>query len=48
VICLMTPESLYAIGLWYEDFSQTTDEDVCNLLAQSVNFGTAHKQKGAS
>lgn len=38
VVCLMIPEMFYAIGLWYEDFSQTTDEEVRDLLArQSVN-----------
>ncbi len=34
VICLTTPEPMYAIGLWYEDFSQTTDTEVRNLLAR--------------
>jgi predicted phosphoribosyltransferase len=23
---------IYAIGLWYENFAQTTDEEVCELL----------------
>jgi putative phosphoribosyl transferase len=32
VVCLMTPAQLYAIGLWYEDFTPTTDEEVCQLL----------------
>lgn len=36
VVCLMMPESFYAIGLWYEDFSQTTDEEVHELLATST------------
>ena len=35
VICAITPEPFYAVGLWYEDFSQTTDEDVRELLAQA-------------
>lgn len=35
VVCLITPKELYAIGLWYEDFSQTTDEEVHNLLTRS-------------
>lgn len=34
VVCLMTPESFYAIGVWYEDFSQTTDDEVSELLAK--------------
>ena len=32
-VCLLTPDPLYAIGNWYEDFSQTTDAEVCELLA---------------
>jgi putative phosphoribosyl transferase len=37
VICLYTPEPFYAVGLWYEDFSQTTDEEVRDLLARAEN-----------
>lgn len=32
VICLQTPEPMSAIGLWYDNFSQTTDEEVRELL----------------
>jgi putative phosphoribosyl transferase len=32
VVCLFTPEPFQAVGLWYEDFSQTTDDDVRQLL----------------
>ncbi|MBW4646757.1 MAG: phosphoribosyltransferase [Goleter apudmare HA4340-LM2] len=32
VVCLITPERMCAIGLWYEDFSQTTDAQVRELL----------------
>jgi putative phosphoribosyl transferase len=32
VICLLTPASLRAIGLWYDDFRQTSDAEVCQLL----------------
>lgn len=35
VICAATPEPFQAVGLWYQDFSQTTDEDVRALLAVS-------------
>lgn len=37
VVCLLTPEWLYSISLWYDDFSPTTDEDVCRLLALAAN-----------
>jgi putative phosphoribosyl transferase len=32
-ICLMTPASFSAVGQWYRDFSQTTDDEVKSLLA---------------
>jgi putative phosphoribosyl transferase len=34
IVCAQTPEPFYGVGLWYEDFSQTTDEEVHDLLAQ--------------
>jgi erythromycin esterase-like protein/predicted phosphoribosyltransferase len=38
VICAVTPDRFHAVGLWYRDFSQTTDEEVHALLAQSDVF----------
>ena len=35
VVCAVTPEPFLAVGMWYEDFSETTDEDVRQLLARS-------------
>jgi putative phosphoribosyl transferase len=35
VVCAVTPRPFYAVGQWYEDFDQTTDEEVRDLLAQS-------------
>jgi len=32
-VCAITPEPFQAVGLWYQDFSQTTDEEVRELLA---------------
>ncbi|AKB44962.1 MULTISPECIES: phosphoribosyltransferase [Methanosarcina] len=32
VICIATPEPFYGVGAWYGNFSQTTDEEVCELL----------------
>lgn len=37
VICLVTPKTLNAVGFWYEDFSQTTDREVCELLSQQTD-----------
>src|SRR5258707_3437188 len=34
VICAVTPEPFHAVGVWYRDFSQTTDEEVRELLAR--------------
>ena len=36
VICAETPEPFYAISLWYRDFTQTTDDEVRDLLARSA------------
>ena len=35
IVCAITPEPFYAVGLWYDDFSQTTDEEVHDLLARA-------------
>jgi putative phosphoribosyl transferase len=32
MVCLMTPKHFSGIGRWYDDFEQTTDERVCELL----------------
>ena len=32
VLCVETPEPFYAVGEWYRDFSQTSDEQVVDLL----------------
>lgn len=36
IVCVVTPEPFHAISLWYEDFSQTTDDQVRDLLAQAA------------
>ncbi|MEV4294033.1 phosphoribosyltransferase [Microbispora rosea] len=35
VVCLDTPDHFYAIGAWYDDFTQTRDEDVIDCLRAS-------------
>lgn len=37
VVCAVTPEPFYAVGLWYRDFGQTTDEEVRELLARALD-----------
>jgi predicted phosphoribosyltransferase len=39
VVCVMTPEPFGGVGLWYRDFSQTSDEEVRRLLAESQTAG---------
>ena len=44
VICAITPEPFLAVGHWYEDFSQTTDDEVRNLLARQDPGGAQPAQ----
>jgi putative phosphoribosyl transferase len=37
LVCLSQPEAFYAVGIWYEHFSQTTDEEVRHLLTQALH-----------
>jgi predicted phosphoribosyltransferase len=34
VVCARTPDPFVAVGLWYDDFAPTTDEEVSELLQQ--------------
>jgi len=36
VVCALTPEPFYAVGQWYEQFEQTSDDEVRDLLRRSV------------
>ena len=40
VICGVTPEPFWAVGQWYADFSQTSDEQVRDLLRQAARLST--------
>ena len=35
IVCAVTPPNFQGVGLWYEDFSQTSDEEVRELLQRS-------------
>jgi erythromycin esterase-like protein/predicted phosphoribosyltransferase len=39
LVCVAMPEPFDAVGLWYEDFTQTTDEEVRRLLSARVPTG---------
>ncbi len=32
IVCLHTPEPFFSVGFWYDDFSQTTDKDIREML----------------
>jgi predicted phosphoribosyltransferase len=34
IVCAVTPEPFFGVGQWYVDFSQTSDEEVRDLLAR--------------
>src|SRR5881394_3636817 len=35
IICAITPEPFHAVGMWYADFTQTTDDEVRELLKKA-------------
>jgi len=35
MVCAETPDPFYAVGLWYDDFGQTTDEEVRDYLGRA-------------
>lgn len=37
IVCAVTPDPFYAVGLWYQDFSPTTDEEVRELLQRGAS-----------
>jgi predicted phosphoribosyltransferase len=41
VVCVSTPELFHAVSMWYQEFSQTTDEEVRSLLEASMHVAPA-------
>jgi putative phosphoribosyl transferase len=35
-VCAIAPENFRAVGLWYDDFAQTLDDEVCDLLTRAT------------
>jgi putative phosphoribosyl transferase len=35
IVCLLRPEPFFAVGMWYADFSETTDDEVRALLQEA-------------
>lgn len=46
LICPLQPEPFHAVGLWYRDFAETSDDEVRECLtAAAVNFEAAHASR---
>jgi predicted phosphoribosyltransferase len=51
MVCLITPARLHAVGIWYQDFAQTSDDEVHALLdaaARERQARTGHRAEPAS
>ena len=44
MVCAITPEPFYAVGLWYQDFSETSDDEIRDLLQRAA---AAHAHRTA-
>jgi predicted phosphoribosyltransferase len=44
LICVHTPEAFAAVGSWYRDFDQTSDQQVCTLLERSSQGFSAQRR----
>lgn len=47
VVCAVTPDPFHAVGLWYADFSQTTDDEVHDLLDRAAADLRERRSRGA-
>jgi putative phosphoribosyl transferase len=48
IICVETPQLFCSVGLWYEDFPQTTDEEVRALLKQAQTTPSTQRPVASS
>jgi putative phosphoribosyl transferase len=48
MVCATTPTPFYGVGQWYDDFSQTTDEEVRDLLEQRAPVSNSGKRQSGS
>jgi predicted phosphoribosyltransferase len=46
VVCLQAPRAFSAVGQWYEDFTQTSDEEVESLLGEAARSSAAGLDAG--
>jgi putative phosphoribosyl transferase len=47
IICAYTPTPFIAVGIWYQDFSQTTDDEVIRLLEEAKQSASSQRREGA-
>lgn len=40
-VCVMTPDPFYGVGMWYDDFSETSDAEVIETLSRAARRQTA-------
>src|SRR2546423_1196325 len=45
IVCAITPEPFYAVGLWYEDFAPPTDDEIRTLLDRAAQEHAATAQR---
>jgi putative phosphoribosyl transferase len=43
IVCVYTPEPFHAVGLYYQNFDQTSDDEVRRLLVQAASDLTGHR-----
>lgn len=49
MVCAVTPEPFIAVGRWYADFSETSDDEVRELLSQADReFAERHRAVGST
>ncbi len=48
IVCVEMPEDLWAVGVWYEDFRPTSDEEVVSLLAELGQRGREGSERHGS
>ncbi|WP_447980054.1 phosphoribosyltransferase [Candidatus Nitrospira bockiana] len=44
VVCAATPSPFFGVGAWYEDFAQTTDDEVRELLERAAAAGRTERE----
>lgn len=48
IVCLLTPALFGGVGQWYDDFSQVSDEEVCQILKRSTHGQSSRSSFGSS